>query len=135
MTDVYTRKQLFASNRMMGDSHSRWKNHQRYYRGIVNACGGAEEFKEVIPYFMERIVQALQVGDTHLNTLPLNRWDTYGNYLYNNPAVIAALKERGDFWSNATAVCILKEAAIMLAETHMAEKPKDPETDNDLPQE
>lgn len=49
-------------------------------------------------------------ADPHLNTIPLGRWDM-ANYLTQNLGVKAQLARCGDFWTQAGAVCILKEAA------------------------
>lgn len=85
--------------------------HAEYYSDIVDAIGGPS--KVDLPFSIARIKAALAAGDEHLNTLPLSMWDGRVSGLHG---ASAALKKRGDFLSLGTGVCILKQAARMLAE-------------------
>jgi hypothetical protein len=63
---------------------------------------------------LPRIKAALAAGDEHLNSIHLNWWDSQGVLVRH---ILAPLfKERGDCWSLAGSVCVLKAAAIAAAE-------------------
>lgn len=99
---IYTRAEYMADSTLPGA-------YRRYYGGIVEACG-LESFR--LPRPVAVIRAALAAGDEYLNTIPLGEWDLG----YLPPAASTALRERGDFPSLGTKVCILKTAARMLAE-------------------
>jgi hypothetical protein len=82
---------------------------QEYYGSIVQEVG-----IRIGDSLMEKVRNALSAGDDHLNSIPLEIWDslTAGS----SPFVVSAMKRRGDIWSKAGAVCVLKQAAIMQAE-------------------
>lgn len=81
--------------------------HRAYYGEIVRECR-----VRVPADLVERSRKALANGDSHLNTIPLGLWDGMVSGLRVSPA----LKERGDYLSLGTGVCILKEAARLQAE-------------------
>lgn len=82
--------------------------HDQYYADIVKAIGGPDNIQ--LPFSVERIREALSLGDEHLNSLPLINWDAFVPSL---TGASSACKERGDRLSLATGVCILKCAAKM----------------------
>lgn len=60
---------------------------------------------------MERICNS---KDPHLNDIPLHEWDKMAYVVKEHCSKM--LKECGDFYSLATATCILKETARQIAE-------------------
>ena len=88
--------------------------YRRYYGEIIEAMGGAYHLKATIPFHQVEVRKALESGDVNLNTLPLHRWDAACGLVYHRSA--KALRERGDYPTLGNAVCILKEAARLLAE-------------------
>lgn len=87
----------------------------RYYGGIIADSGGAKAFARRLPRPVADIRAALAEGDVHLNTIPLHLWDRMAVPVSARAA--AALRARGDYPTLGGAVCILKEAARILAET------------------
>jgi hypothetical protein len=96
---ITTREQYMASS---GDLH------HVYYLEIAKACGVA--FTD--PKDIARFRKALET-DEHMNNIPLDWWDARaaGLMMYNGRKVREVLKERGDFYSMAGGVCLLKAAA------------------------
>jgi hypothetical protein len=86
--------------------------HREYYSQFVN-----EGIKNLVRSGIgeKRIKESLPV-DEHLNNIPLKEWDSLGAYIVSSPNVRAKIKEAGDGYSQAGAVCILKEAARQIAE-------------------
>ncbi len=82
--------------------------HSEYYGEIAKVCGVAFTDSADIARFKRALAT-----DSNLNSIPLAWWDGRAAALmtYNGAAVRRALKERGDFYSMAGGVCILKEAA------------------------
>lgn len=56
---------------------------------------------------LHRVVAALKRGDVYLNTIPLQRWDSYHFWCVTN--------SRGVSWSLSDSVCTAKTAAIVSA--------------------
>jgi hypothetical protein len=85
--------------------------HRRYYAQFVN-----DAVKDMVITDMggkEKLIAAYK-KDEHFNSLPLYRWDSMAvalRSLYNSVG-----KQLGDYYSNAGAVCILKEAARQIVE-------------------
>lgn len=105
MSEVYTRAQYIAAT---GDSSEAFR---RYYGGIIEACGGARAFAPFLPFSLDKIRAAIASGDKHLNTLKLHAWD-----MASYPASLpVSLKERGDYLTLGNKICVLKEAARILA--------------------
>lgn len=75
-----------------------------YYGDIIRAAG-----VRVSEDIRNQAETALAHGDTPMNTIPLARWDVWAEPW--RPQLQHAFKERGDFWSQAGAVCAMKEAA------------------------
>ena len=106
MAEIYTRAQYIAAT---GDGSEAFR---RYYGGIIEACGGAKAFAPYLPFSLAQIRAAIASGDVYLNTLKLHAWD-----MACCPASLpVALKERGDFLTPVGQVCVLKEAARILAQ-------------------
>lgn len=82
--------------------------HNDYYGEIAEVCGVT--FKD--PADLERFRIALR-SDEHMNNIPLNWWDARAQSLmrHNGNTVRAELKKRGDGYSMAGGVCIMKAAA------------------------
>ena len=106
MSEIYTRAQYIAAP---GDSSEAFR---RYYGNVIEACGGAEAFAPYLPFSLDQIRAALAAGDAHLNTLKLHAWDM-ASYPTSLPV---ALKERGDYLTLGNKICVLKEAARILAQ-------------------
>jgi hypothetical protein len=106
---MITRAEYMAGNR--GTEADMRANFRAYYGDVIAAMGGPKRID--LPFTVEEVRAALAAGDFHLNTLPLPQWDNYARSL---PGAAAALKTRGDWLSLGTGVCILKEAARLLAE-------------------
>lgn len=106
MSEIYTRAQYIAAP---GDSGEAFR---RYYGGVIEACGGAQAFPPYLPFSLDKIRAAIAAGDMHLNTLRLHAWDMTSY----PPSLPAALKERGDYLTLGSKVCVLKEAARILAQ-------------------
>ena len=106
MAEIYTRAQYIVAPYDSGEAF------RRYYGGIIEACGGAKAFAPYLPFSLEQIRAAIAAGDVYLNTLKLHAWD-----MARYPASLpVALKERGDWLSLGNKVCVLKEAARILAQ-------------------
>ena len=102
--------------------------HQYIYRRAIMRFGGLDAIKPLIPFSLEEIKKALAKGDEHLNTLEMRRWDNASGFycqgsecriapspiwnLYREHHVTSASCSQG--------VCLLKEAARMLAERRKA---------------
>lgn len=112
---MMTRKEYMHANSYASSREEQRKVHEKYYGEIVNALGGA--FNIPLPFTLDVIRNALAQGDKHLNTLQLSVWDAYARHLFTE-RVAYVLKERGDSISMGTAVCILKRAAVMQAESN-----------------
>jgi hypothetical protein len=83
--------------------------HHAYYLEIAMASLPLN-----IPCSVEQVREALASGDEHLNTIPLGKWDAMA-LTGDNRRMYKALKERGDFQSLGTGVCVLKAYAKHLA--------------------
>ena len=98
--EIFTRAQYMA---FKGEAQMR-EFHRKYYGQI------AEEARIGFSAgFIADCAAALAAGDEHLNTIRLSRWDSMTTRY--EPAVRAAVKKRGDFYSLGDGVCALKEAA------------------------
>lgn len=84
------------------------KLHDAYYREIAAECG----IKFTEPASIARFREALAT-DPSMNNIPLSWWDTraVNLMLYNGWRIHEVLKARGDSYSMAVSVCILKAAA------------------------
>ena len=85
----------------------------RYYGEIIAECGGPSAFRAHLPVPLEDIRAALAAGDTHLNTIRLALWDERSMSISQKCG--QALRARGDYPTLGNSVCILKEAARLLA--------------------
>lgn len=63
---------------------------------------GVELLREIIPASPERIRKALETGDSHLNTIPLRKWDQAAGQIPYLPSKGLSLSEK---------VCALKHVA------------------------
>jgi hypothetical protein len=63
----------------------------------------------------EKVVDALEQGDIHLNTIPLSIWDGAAIPFLRRAATHNVFLERGDWVSLGNFVCALKEFARMRA--------------------
>lgn len=74
----------------------------------------------VIHYIgLDRITQALEIGDIHLNTIPLIEWDN----LTHKFSCKSLMEHVGDYPTLMGKVCILKETARILAQTKNVNHP------------
>lgn len=87
--------------------------HSQYYGEIAKAVG-----VRISTELAKRCAKALQNGDEHLNTIPLESWDRM-TYKYEQ-AIRPELKRRGDIYSLAHGVCTMKAAAKAAAQTTKA---------------
>ena len=80
--------------------------HQQYYAQFVT-----EEIKMIVVlnFGLDTLKEAYQ-EDRTFNTIPLHRWDSLGIFL-NVPIMHDKFKQHQDFISQASIVCVLKEAA------------------------
>jgi hypothetical protein len=80
-------------------------SHAEFYRSVYQAAGISMARSPLLP----KVREALANGDEHLNSIPLQMWDSMAT---NAQAAIArALREHGDFYSLGDGVCTLKQAA------------------------
>ena len=89
-------------------------DHRRYYAQFVTPGIYAMVYRRFTP---ERLVNCQD--QKNFNTIPLHLWDQL------EPAARAMvnrqlMRELGEIWSLGTAVCVLKEAARQVVETHWA---------------
>ena len=80
--------------------------HQQYYAQFVT---GEIKMMVVLNFGLDTLKQAYQ-EDRTFNTIPLRRWDLLGIFL-NVPTMHDKFKQHQDFISQASIVCVLKEAA------------------------
>lgn len=83
-------------------------SHREYYRQFVTL----EVAGEVLRHFSIYHLQASYALDPNFNTIPLNEWDQITLPMY----VRKMMESRGDYLTEAGAVCILKEAALEFLE-------------------
>jgi hypothetical protein len=78
-----------------------------YYREIARIAGISWRNHGMLG----QVKTALASGDEHLNSIPLQSWDTLG--AYSRPAIARALRVMGDTGgvSMADIVCVHKQAA------------------------
>lgn len=82
--------------------------HHDYYMGLWKAL------RIPLPPTISQadLVRACEVGDVHLNSIPLSKWDG-GVIPYLRLAYVhKAFQERGDWVSLAGLVCVLKAKAV-----------------------
>lgn len=82
--------------------------HEEYYSQFITD-GLIQAIKKYIG--TQTIKNAIASGDNHLNTIPLQSWDTFINY---NRSIVPLMKQCGDFLTMAASVCIAKTAARQL---------------------
>ena len=80
--------------------------HQQYYAQFVT---GEIKMIVVLNFGLDTLKEAYQ-EDRTFNTIPLHRWDSLGIFL-NVPIMHDKFKQHQDFISQASIVCVLKEAA------------------------
>ena len=83
--------------------------HEQFYRSVARTAGIHLEHHPRLNDFKV----ALANGDKYLNTIPLKQWDIWAVPYHG--AISRSLKLHGDFYSDAGAVCTLKQAAIEAA--------------------
>lgn len=93
-------------------------SHQDYYGNIAELSGitfsGSRDFIE------KRVIPALEAGDAHLNTIPLQQWDIMAATA--SDAIKSTLRQiEGEFYSLALGVCTMKAAAKNAAKTLLEE--------------
>lgn len=76
--------------------------HDEYYSDVLSDLN----FQPLSDKEKERYRAALK-KDKHLNTIPLASWD--GMAALRREIITNALKARGDFWSLAGGVCVMKQ--------------------------
>jgi hypothetical protein len=95
------------------DSHDKDKDdvvmsHEDKYTKVVNALGYIA-VKQCLPKPHSRILEALDNGDEHLNTIPLATWDSCTTNLSYKEFGLTSV-------SLSEKVCILKRCAKMMWE-------------------
>lgn len=106
---TYSRKEYLADSGTKGREALR-----RYYGEVIAESGGPEAYRRRLPVPLDAIRAALADGDEHLNSIKLSSWDAMALPVSHGAA--KALRNRGDYPTLGSAVCILKEAARLLAE-------------------
>ena len=86
--------------------------HKEIYTRAINACGGLDAVIPYIPFSLEKIQNALEHYDEHLNTLPLRTWDSASERVKG----LCYRKAKINYMSVSQGVCLLKEAARQWAE-------------------
>lgn len=81
--------------------------HSEYYSDLVREIEASDGLFD-LPCSVDRVAEAFK-KDPHLNTIPLRHWDQFATI--QSGRMVAALKARGDSYTLAGGVCILKEAA------------------------
>ena len=76
-----------------------------FYRAVNQTAGISLERNPIIA----EVKTALEAGDEHLNTIPLQHWDAMAFSVQQ--ALTKAFKEHGDSYSLAGGVCAMKQAA------------------------
>lgn len=79
--------------------------HEQYYTHVAKLAH-IGNFDSV---FISRVRAALNDGDECLNTIPLSEWNWRAFSVRH--FISDALKECGDFYSDALGVCVMKQAA------------------------
>lgn len=94
--------------------------HSTYYRQFVN-----DFIKKIVlsRFSIETLVSAFKT-DPCFNNIPLKQWDNLTTRIEHSATFRNKLKEAGDYYTLAGAVCVLKEAAKMLVEEHNNESKK-----------
>jgi len=93
---------------------------------LDHKCTHAEYYAQYVNAWILRLVQkqfsldSLKEAGDNFNGIPLEEWDLLAGWL-DRAEVNAALKAHNDFWSLASCVCILKEAARQLIEKDKGE--------------
>lgn len=98
-------------------------SHEAVYGRIIEVLGGLDAVWKYVPYSLEKIRKAI-VKDPHLNNLPMTNWDRAsgfycrgGNCKFIGGGIWELYRKAGiNSASNATGVCILKEAARRMVE-------------------
>ena len=90
------------------------KLHHQYYLEIAKKAG-------IKPYdsIVERSRLALKNGDEHLNTIPLNVWDSWATSImgFNGNMLRKIFKEKKDTMTLSGMVCMLKVVVKHTVET------------------
>lgn len=81
-------------------------SHHEYYLAVAKTCGVSYELAD--PVFLARVKKALDDGDIHLNSIPLQVWDRRGAGIVG---LQKAFREHGGYDSLAGRVCLLKAVA------------------------
>lgn len=82
--------------------------HRQYYGEIAEEAG-VKFHPHFDQTFLDKVRSALTNGDEHLNSISLSVWENLG--YFHHRKIDAAFRVRGDFWSMAGGVCVVKEAA------------------------
>jgi hypothetical protein len=87
-------------------------SHKDIYTRAINACGGLDAVIPYIPFTLDKIQNALEHHDEHLNTLRLSTWDSGSERVKD----LCYRKAGITYMSVSQGVCLLKEAARQWAE-------------------
>lgn len=90
-------------------------SHSDYYAELALALYEASLLRLPSACQGEKVVDALERGDIHLNTIPLSLWDGAAIPFMRMAAAHRIFMERGDWVSLGGFVCALKEFARMRA--------------------
>ena len=102
--------------------------HEEKYRAYIDFLG-REDVEKFIPYSKDDIKTVLEMGDTHLNMLPIKGWDRAAGYIENsrtgeitrlNTGLSTLVGKKVQSYSPSQCVSILKEAAIWRCERENA---------------
>jgi hypothetical protein len=81
--------------------------HAEYYRAVNKTAG--IRYSPDSPLVVQARA-ALKTGDQHLNSIPLQQWDSRAASAQTS--IATALHKHGDFYSLAGGVCAMKQAVI-----------------------
>lgn len=87
-------------------------SHDEFYRAVAATAGIDWSQHPIMPKVREQLAK----GDVHLNGINLGWWDLQAASPVLSANLRRALKEHGDYYSMAGAVCVLKAAAKVAAE-------------------
>lgn len=90
-------------------------SHSDYYAEVARALYDAGLLTLPSACSGEKVVDALEQGDIHLNTIPLSLWDGAAIPFMRKAAAHRVFQERGDWVSLGGFVCALKEFARIRA--------------------
>ncbi len=98
-----TKEKLFTRQQRLDNECT----HEQYYSQFINQ----KMINDVLCFFGEKELKKAFKEDENFNTIPLQKWDSFGNFYIKNRGIDEKMKEIGDYLTAAGLVCIGKEAA------------------------